>query len=144
MRNREPRLGPDSATFALLNRGKRSIAIDLKHPSARAHLTPLIETADVLVELFRPGVMDRLGLGYDAVRALNSRLIYCSLSGYGQSGSRAQLAGHDINIVGQLLATRGEYGYVVTDIGVAEPADVPPAVIEQLCDLPGTVRLRVC
>jgi crotonobetainyl-CoA:carnitine CoA-transferase CaiB-like acyl-CoA transferase len=97
MRNREPRLGPDSATFALLNRGKRSIAVDLKDSSARACLTPLIEAADVLVEQFRPGVMDRLGLGYDAVRSLNRRLIYCSLSGYGQSGLRAQLAGHDIN-----------------------------------------------
>jgi D-3-phosphoglycerate dehydrogenase len=54
------------------------------------------------------------------------------------------LAGHDINIEGQLLATRSEHGYVVTDIGVADPGDVPQAVIQQLCDLPGTVRLRVC
>ena len=97
MRHREPRLGPDSTTFALLNRGKRSIAVDLKDKSALARLTPLIEKADVFVEQFRPGVMDRLGLGYEAMRAINPRLIYCSLSGYGQHGSRAQLAGHDIN-----------------------------------------------
>ena len=97
MRNREPRVGRDSATFALLNRGKRSIAIDLKDPSSITRLKPLIEKADVLVEQFRPGVMQRLGLGYDAARAINPRLIYCSLTGYGQKGERAQRAGHDIN-----------------------------------------------
>lgn len=97
MRHREPRLGPDSTTFALLNRGKRSVAIDLKDSAALPRLTPLIEKADVFVEQFRPGVMERLGFGYEAMRAINPRLIYCSLSGYGQRGSRAQRAGHDIN-----------------------------------------------
>ena len=97
MRNREPRVGPDSATFALLNRGKRSIAIDLKDPAAIGRLKPLIAKADVLVEQFRPGVMQRLGLGYDAMSAINPKLIYCSLTGYGQTGSRAATVGHDIN-----------------------------------------------
>ena len=61
---------------------------------------PLIERADILVEQFRPGVMARLGLGYDDVRAINPRLIYCSITGYGQSGPRADEAGHDINYIG--------------------------------------------
>src|SRR5260221_13651269 len=71
MRERAPRFGASSAGFALLNRGKRSVALDLKLPSERDRLRPLLETADVLVEQFRPGVMERLGLGYAAVRAMN-------------------------------------------------------------------------
>jgi len=117
MRNREPRVGRDSATFALLNRGKRSIAVDLKDPSAVARLKPLIEKADVLVEQFRPGVMQRLGLGYDAMRAVNPKLIYCSLTGYGQKGERAQRAGHDINYLADAgllsLVAGGSYPLVI-------------------------------
>src|SRR5271169_6158972 len=67
MRSYAPKFGADSVNFALLNRGKRSIAIDLKDKDAVAKLQPLIESADVVVEQFRPGVMDRLGLGYDAL-----------------------------------------------------------------------------
>src|SRR6476659_3599912 len=76
MRSYEPRFGTDSVNFAMLNRGKRSIAIDLKQPDARDTLKPLLETADIIVEQFRPGVMDRLGLGYEALRAINPRIIY--------------------------------------------------------------------
>ena len=101
MRARTPRLGPDSAQFALLNRGKRSVVADLKSPSAFASLRALLERADVLVEQFRPGVMTRLGFGYDAVRAINPRLVYCSITGYGQSGPRASVAGHDLNYVAE-------------------------------------------
>ena len=101
MRDRAPAFGGDSAAFALLNRGKRSVAIDLKLPSARAQLLPLLESADVLVEQFRPGVMERLGFGYASVRAVNPRLIYCSITGYGQSGARAQKAGHDLNYLAE-------------------------------------------
>lgn len=112
MRNRNPRLGPDSAGFALLNRGKRSVAVDLKLPDSLVRLRPLLASADVLVEQFRPGVMDRLGLGYDAVRAINPRLVYCSISGYGQVGPRAQKAGHDLNYVAEsgLLSLAAESG----------------------------------
>ena len=79
-----PRFDGFSAVFALLNRGKKSVVLDLKREDDRARLAPLLERADVLVEQFRPGVMERLGLGYEAVRAINPRLVYCSISGYGQ------------------------------------------------------------
>jgi len=95
-----PYIDGESAAFALLNRGKKALAIDLKSDADRAKLGPLIERADILIEQFRPGVMARLGLGYDELRALNPRLIYCSISGYGQSGPRVNEAGHDINYIG--------------------------------------------
>ncbi len=101
MRARAPRLGPDSAQFALLNRGKRSVVADLKAPGAFGQLSGLLGRADVIVEQFRPGVMARLGFGYEAVRAINPRIVYCSLTGYGQSGPRAQVAGHDLNYVAE-------------------------------------------
>jgi crotonobetainyl-CoA:carnitine CoA-transferase CaiB-like acyl-CoA transferase len=98
LRYYEPRFGSDaSIPFAMLNRGKHSIALDLKSPEAVARLHPLLESADVLVEQFRPGVMQRLGLGYDAVAAINPRIVYCSITGYGQSGPAAQVAAHDLN-----------------------------------------------
>jgi alpha-methylacyl-CoA racemase len=84
----------------MLNRGKSSIELDLKNDADRTKLIPLIQRADILVEQFRPGVMSRLGLGYEDVRSLNPRLIYCSISGYGQSGPRVNEAGHDINYIG--------------------------------------------
>ena len=88
-------LGP--LDFENLNRGKRSIAVDLKDPQATAVLEPMIAQADVLIEQFRPGVMDRLGLGYERARSLNQRLVYCSITGYGQDGPLATKAGHDLN-----------------------------------------------
>ena len=97
MRTYEPKLGADSANFVLLNRGKGSVAIDLKAPDAIARLTPLIESADVLIEQFRPGVMARLGLGFDALSRINPRLVYCSITGFGQTGPRRDTAGHDLN-----------------------------------------------
>src|SRR5215472_18150609 len=83
LRSFAPPLGRDSAVFALLNRGKRSLVLNLKNGVDRARLAPLVSRADILVEQFRPGVMERLGLGYAAVRQANPRLIYCSISGYG-------------------------------------------------------------
>jgi crotonobetainyl-CoA:carnitine CoA-transferase CaiB-like acyl-CoA transferase len=74
MRHYEPRFDGESAMFTLLNRGKTSLVLDLKRASDQARLRPLIERADVLVEQFRPGVMQRLGLGYDSVRTINPRL----------------------------------------------------------------------
>jgi len=95
-----PMIDGESAAFVMLNRGKASLSLDLKNEADRAKLTQLIKRADILVEQFRPGVMARLGLGYEDARALNSRVIYCSISGYGQSGPRVHEAGHDINYIG--------------------------------------------
>ena len=95
-----PMVDGESAAFLMLNRGKTSMALDLKVEADRARLLPLIKRADILVEQFRPGVMARLGLGYNELRAINPRLIYCSISGYGQSGSRVHEAGHDLNYIG--------------------------------------------
>jgi len=86
MRRFPPVVDGESAVFAMLNRGKQVLTLDLKNAAEREKLIPLLQRADILIEQFRPGVMARLGLGYDAVRALNPRLIYCSISGYGQSG----------------------------------------------------------
>ena len=85
--------------FEATNRGKRSLAVDLKHPRGRALLLQLAESADALIESFRPGVLARLGLGWDVLHARNPRLVLCSLSGYGQDGPWAQRAGHDINYI---------------------------------------------
>src|ERR1035437_1525940 len=75
MRTYEPRWGADSTNFALLNRGKASVALDLKDPAQKARLAPLLARADIIIEQFRPGVMDRLGLGYEAVAKINPRVI---------------------------------------------------------------------
>jgi len=101
MRHYEPKFGPDSANFALLNRGKDSLALDLKTPDDMAQLKPLLAKADILVEQFRPGVMERLGLGYDAVAALNPSIVYCSISGYGKSGPNVAKPGHDLNYMAE-------------------------------------------
>jgi alpha-methylacyl-CoA racemase len=95
-----PMIDGESAAFVMLNRGKTSMTLDLKDEADRAKLIPFIKRADILVEQFRPGVMTRLRLGYEDTRALNPRLIYCSISGYGQSGPRVHEAGHDINYIG--------------------------------------------
>jgi CoA:oxalate CoA-transferase len=94
MRLRAPLREGNSAYFGQLNAGKRSIALDLKSPEAIKLVRQLVQQADILVENFRPGVMDRLGLGYEALREINPRLIYCSISGYGQTGPAAERAAY--------------------------------------------------
>jgi crotonobetainyl-CoA:carnitine CoA-transferase CaiB-like acyl-CoA transferase len=121
MRTYTPKFGADSVNFAMLNRGKRSVAIDLKEPGAVERLMPLVASADVLVEQFRPGVMDRLGLGYDALSREYQRLIYCSITGYGQSGPRAGIAAHDLNYA-------ADTGMLALAAG-ADGAPVPPAAL---------------
>ena len=125
MRALPPRFDGTSAAFALLNRGKVSLALDLKEPADRERLDPLLRRADVLVEQFRPGVMDRLGLGFEALRQINPRLIYCSISGYGQAGPRAAEAGHDLNYIG---AT----GLLALQPGPPDRPVVPPALIADI------------
>lgn len=97
MRSYQPSFGTDSVNFALLNEGKRSVALDLKNADALKQAIELVRTADVLIEQFRPGVMDRLGLGYEAMKRLNPGLIYCAITGWGQSGPLADTAAHDLN-----------------------------------------------
>jgi len=121
MRGYSPKLGVDSVNFALLNRGKRSVAIDLKEPGAVERLMPLLKSADVIVEQFRPGVMDRLGLGYEALSRVNPRIIYCAITGYGQSGPKAMTAAHDLNYA-------AEAGMLALAAG-ADGAPVPPAAL---------------
>jgi len=101
MRSYHPRIDDDSVNFLMLNRGKQSLAIDLKAADAIDRLRPLIERADVLIEQFRPGVMDRLGLGYEQVHALNPRIVYCSITGWGQTGPKANKASHDLNYIAE-------------------------------------------
>ena len=119
--------GDTSTTFLALNRGKRSACLDLKKPSARAALLRMVERYDVLFEQFRPGVLERLGLGHGTLRAANPRLIVCALTGYGQDGPMAARAGHDINY----LARAGV-------LGMQGPAGAPPQVPGfQLADFGG-------
>jgi crotonobetainyl-CoA:carnitine CoA-transferase CaiB-like acyl-CoA transferase len=125
MRSYVPKFGADSVNFAMLNRGKKSIAIDLKDAAAREALIPLIHETDIVVEQFRPGVMDRLGLGYDALSAINPRIIYCAITGYGQTGPRAHVAAHDINYV-------AESGMLSLAAGTDGAPIVPPALIADI------------
>ncbi|NWQ43755.1 CoA transferase [Bacillus sp. EB106-08-02-XG196] len=96
----EPKVSDDqSAMFISLNRNKRSITLDLKDEKDIEAFISLIKTADVLIESFRPGVMDRLGLGFEKLKVHNPKLIYCAITGYGQSGPYANEAGHDLNFL---------------------------------------------
>ena len=89
------RVFPD--LFDVLNAGKRSIVVDLKDSAGRAEILALAADADAVLEGFRPGVTDRLGVGYEAVRAVNPSIVYCSISGYGATGPLAEVPGHDVN-----------------------------------------------
>ena len=115
-----PLNGGYSENFASLNRNKRSVTLNLKDPQDVARVRALVRDADVLVENNRPGVMDRLGLGYEALRAINARLIYCSISAYGQSGPRAQEGGFDLTIqaMSGIMSVTGEAGGEPVKCGV--------------------------
>src|SRR5471032_906534 len=89
-----------SQFFIAVNRGKQFIRLDLKDAAQREQLLAMVDDADVLVESFRPGVMEKLGLGWPVLKQRNPKLVMCAISGYGQDGPYAQLAGHDINYIG--------------------------------------------
>lgn len=99
-----------SGRYLAVNRGKRSLTLDLKKPTGKAAFLQMVAKADVVVESFRPGVMDRLGIGYETLSEINSKLIVCSISGYGQTGPYADRAGHDLNYISLagVLAMTGE------------------------------------
>ncbi|MGI9095525.1 MAG: CaiB/BaiF CoA transferase family protein [Thermoleophilaceae bacterium] len=116
-----------SALFLSLNRGKRSIRLNLKGERGRAVLLRLVGESDVLLESFRPGVMDRLGVGYERLREENPGLVYCAISGYGQDGPYRDKAGHDMNYLG-----------LVGLLGLTGEADGPPVqAAGQIADLGG-------
>ncbi|AZF48333.1 CaiB/BaiF CoA-transferase family protein [Pseudomonas sp. R2-7-07] len=116
-----------SASHAYLNRNKRSLALDLKRAEALQIVFELVKGTDILIEQFRPGVMERLGLGYAALNAINPRLIYVSITGYGQTGPYRDRAGHDINY----LAVAG----VASHSGRRDSGPLPLGV--QLADIGG-------
>jgi crotonobetainyl-CoA:carnitine CoA-transferase CaiB-like acyl-CoA transferase len=128
----EPKHGDDSRAWApfiegtgsfylSLNRSKKSVALDLKTPDGAEALRRLIETADILIENFRPGSLAELGFDYAAVSAMNPRLIYCSISGYGQTGPSSQLPGYDAVLQGEagIMDMTGFEGGEPTRVGVA-------------------------
>ncbi|MDI2591431.1 CoA transferase [Pseudomonas sp. N3-W] len=116
-----------SASHAYLNRNKRSLALDLKQPEALEVIRSLLRDHDIVLEQFRPGVMERLGLGYEALKAINPKLIYVSITGYGQTGPYKDRAGHDINY----LALAGLASYT----GRADSGPLPLGM--QVADVAG-------
>ena len=116
-----PFVGGESAYFLSVNRNKESVTLDFKQPGAARVIEKLLATADVLVENFRVGALDRAGLGYDALKARYPRLIYCSISGYGRTGPRAHEAGYDAvaQAEGGLMSITGPEGGDPFRMGVA-------------------------
>jgi crotonobetainyl-CoA:carnitine CoA-transferase CaiB-like acyl-CoA transferase len=108
----EPSVGGEGAAFQAVNRNKKSVALNLKAEAGKGVFRRLAAEADAVVEQFRPGVMERLGLGWEALKAVNPRLVYCALTGFGQDGPYRSRVGHDINYValGGLLALTGTEG----------------------------------
>jgi crotonobetainyl-CoA:carnitine CoA-transferase CaiB-like acyl-CoA transferase len=116
-----PFVGSESAYFLSINRNKESLTLDLKNPAARSVVDGLLKRADVLVENFRPGTMERLGLGFAALSELHPRLIYCSISGFGQTGPRSSQAGYDavVQAEGGLMSITGAADGPPFRLGVA-------------------------
>jgi crotonobetainyl-CoA:carnitine CoA-transferase CaiB-like acyl-CoA transferase len=116
-----------SAMFLSLNRNKRSIRIDLKHEAGREVLLRLVREYDVVLESFRPGVLDRLGVGYERMREVNPGIVYCAITGYGQTGPKRDASGHDMNYLG-----------LIGLLGLSGERDGPPVQSEgQIADLGG-------
>jgi crotonobetainyl-CoA:carnitine CoA-transferase CaiB-like acyl-CoA transferase len=109
-----------SSLFLSLNRNKKSVAIDFRQPAGRDLIQRLVGTVDVLVENSRPGALQRYGLGYDDLRPLNERLVYCSITGYGQRGPLSHLGGFDLILqgIGGLMSVTGEQGRPPVKVGL--------------------------
>lgn len=125
MRYFVPKWGQASVLFELLNRGKKSLAVDLKDENQLAAVKKLVLGADIVLEQFRPGVMDRLGLGFEACKAINPKIIYCAITGYGQEGPKAAAAGHDLNYI-------GDTGLLALSYGDPVQPTLPPALIADI------------
>lgn len=122
-----------SQFFVAVNRGKQGLRLDLKNAAQRDDFLKMVETADVVIESFRPGVMDKLGIGWKTLKERNPRLVMCAISGYGQDGPFAQLAGHDINYVGMA-------GMLEQNVG---PDGIPALPNLQIGDLLGGAQAAV-
>ena len=122
-----PNIRGVSPRYCSVNRNKRSVTLDLKKPEGRDVFIKLAGEADIVVDQFRPGVMDKLGLGYETLRGINSRLIYCSITGYGLTGPLRNTAGHDLNY----LSASGASGLIAGRDGTP----VMPAI--QVADVAG-------
>ena len=118
--------GGVSANFAMVNRGKKSVVLDLKSAAGKKSFLKLLKTADIVIEGFRPGTMKRLGFGYEQVKKINSKLIYCSLSGYGATGPYKDLASHDLNYL--CLS-----GILHPPKKSKEPPFIPPTQFADIC-----------
>jgi alpha-methylacyl-CoA racemase len=121
-----PLAGEQSGYFHAINRNKRSVALDLRRPEGAAAFLRLARGADVVLESFRPGVLERLGLGWDALHAANPRLVLCSISGYGQDGPYRERAGHDL-----------DYAAIAGVVALNGPAERPLPLGVQVADLAG-------
>ncbi|WP_346200120.1 CaiB/BaiF CoA-transferase family protein [Caldifermentibacillus hisashii] len=126
-RQYEPKIDENSVMFHSLNRNKKSVTLDLKTDEGKDQFLQMVGKADVVVESFRPGVMKRLGLDFPVLEKINPRLIYCAISGYGQTGPYAEMPGHDINYI--------SYAGLLELMGEKDRKPIVPAV--QVADLAG-------
>ena len=120
-----PQWGEQSVSFSLLNRGKKSLSLDLKDPNNLKILIPILKEADIIIEQFRPGVMKRLGLDYEGIKKINQDIIYVSITGYGQYGPKSMVAGHDLNYIGNA-------GLLSISMGRENDTVVPPALVADI------------
>ena len=123
----DPEAAKRAAAYNALGRGKRSIALNLKNDAAREVFYELVRGADVVLEGFRPGVVNRLGVDYETISAINPRIVYCSLSGFGQTGPYSNLVGHDINYI----SIGGALGVI------GRPGAAPAIPVNLLADFAG-------
>ena len=120
-----PQWGEQSVSFSLLNRGKKSLSLDLKDPKNLKILIPILKEVDIIIEQFRPGVMKRLGLDYESIKKINQDIIYVSITGYGQYGPKSMVAGHDLNYIGNA-------GLLSISMGRENDTVVPPALVADI------------
>jgi crotonobetainyl-CoA:carnitine CoA-transferase CaiB-like acyl-CoA transferase len=126
-------LGTRSSLYLSLNRGKRSVRLDLKSEAGREAFLRLVESYDVVLDGFRPGVLDRLGVGYERLREVNPSIVVCAITGYGQDGPNQQRAGHDMNYLG-----------LIGMLGLSGQKDGPPVpAAGQIADVNGGLMAAV-
>ena len=128
-----PYLNGESVNYLSFNRSKRSLALNYNTPEGRVTFLKLVQTADIVMEQFRPGFLDKIGIGYEAAKAVNPKIIYVSVTGYGQTGLYAHLAGHDLNYI----AHAGVLGMT------GNAADAPTVPGVQLADIAGGSYMSV-